>query len=80
MSLGSHSINKRVAGRDRQVGRWKRDRQPNRESLERMRERERERVIGLLLPSIGFRGRKFASLFAALGPLACLAAVLGRLA
>ena len=31
----------------------------------------------LLLPSIGFGGREIASLAAALGPLACLAAVLG---
>ena len=37
-------------------------------------------MIGLLLPSIGFRGRKFASLFAALGSLACLAAALDPLA
>ena len=41
---------------------------------------ERERERGLLIPSIGFRGRDIASLAAALGPLVCLGAALGPLA
>ena len=42
--------------------------------------RERERERGLLLVSIGFRGRNIDCLAAALGPLACLAAAIGTLA
>ena len=37
---------------------------------ERVREREKEIERGLLLSSIGFRGREIASLAPALGPLA----------
>ena len=39
-----------------------------------------EREKGLLLVSIGFRGREIACLAAALGPLACLDKALGPLA
>ena len=53
-----------------------RDREGEGERGMRGREREVEGKRGLLLLSIGFRGKEIAFLVSALSPLACLAAAL----